>query len=167
MKLLATACGTLLATLAILSMATGQQQDRSQSKKDPGREEFAKFDGTWTLIKMEVEGKSLLEKREKAKLVIKDGKVTSDAKEAPEDGLELSKILDPSKKPKQITVPNFLGGDPKKGVTAIGIYELNGDELRICVEGVETANLKKREKERPTAFDSQQGLLLVFKRVKK
>ena len=135
---------------------------------DAVKKELAKLDGTWTLIKMEVDGKSLLEKdKPESKLVIKDGKVTSDAKEAPKDGAQLSKVLDPSKKPKQITVPNFEGGDPKKGVTLIGIYEVDGDELRVCVQAVETANLKEREKERPTALDSTQGVLLVFERAKK
>jgi uncharacterized protein (TIGR03067 family) len=117
---------------------------------------------------MEINDKSLLEKdKPESKLVIKDGKVTSDAKEAPKDGAQLSKVLDPSKKPKQITVPNFEGGDPKKGVTLIGIYEVDGDELRVCVGAVETANLKEREKERPTTFDSKEGMLLVYKREKK
>ena len=77
----------------------------------------------------------------------------------------MSKILDPSKDPKQITIPNFKGGDPKKGVTLIGIYELAGDELRVCATAVETDRLKEREKERPKAFDSKQGVLLVFERV--
>jgi uncharacterized protein (TIGR03067 family) len=135
---------------------------------DAVKKELARLDGTWALIKMEVGGKSLLEKdKPEPKLNIKEGKVTSDAKEAPQGGAELSKVLDPSRKPKQITVPNFKGGDPKKGVTLIGIYELNGDELRVCVQAVETANLKEREKERPTAFDSKQGVLLVFKGEKK
>jgi hypothetical protein len=36
--------------------------------------------------------------------------------------------------------------------------------LRVCVQAVETARLKERVKERPKAFDSKQGVLLVFKR---
>jgi len=168
MKLLATACG-LIAALTIVWMATGQQSDKDQAKKDSEKEKFAELDGKWTLVKMEVSGKSLLEKdKPEPKLVIKDGKVTSDAKGAPEDDVpELSKILDPSKDPKQLTIPNFKGGDPKKGVTLIGIYEVVGDELRVCTQAVETANLKEREKERPKAFDSKQGVLLIFKREKK
>ena len=151
-------CASLLWVLAFGS-------DRADAA---GKKELAKLEGTWTIVKMEINGNSLLEKdKPESKIVIKDGKVTSDAKEAPKDGAELSKVLDPSKKPKQITVPNFEGGDPKKGVTLIGIYELDGDELRVCVQAVETANLKEREKERPTAFDSKQGVLLVFKREKK
>ena len=64
---------------------------------------FAELDGTWTIIKMEIEGKSLLNKAEKWQLIIKDGKVTSDAKDALKQAIDLSKFLDPSKKPKTIT----------------------------------------------------------------
>jgi uncharacterized protein (TIGR03067 family) len=155
-------------TLALLAVTAWPTAAQEKEADDAVKKELAKLDGTWTVIKMEVDGKSLLEKdKPESKLVIKDGKVTSNAKETPKGGTELSKILDPSKKPKQITVPNFEGGDPKKGVTLIGIYELDGDDLRVCVQAVETANLKEREKERPTAFDSKQGMLLVFKREKK
>jgi uncharacterized protein (TIGR03067 family) len=138
----------------------------SQAAVQP-KNQFAKLDGTWTIVKMEIQGKSLLEKDGKGKLIIKDGKVTSDGEGAPKDAYELSKILDPSKDPKQLTIPNFEGGDPKKGVTLIAIYEVVGDELRVCAQAVETAKLKEREEERPKAFDSKQGVLLIFKREKK
>jgi len=157
-----------LLTSALLALAAWPAVAQQNEADEAVKKELAKLDGMWTIVKMEVDHKSLLEKdKPEPKLVIKDGKVMSEAKEAPKGGAELSKILDPSKKPKQITVPNFEGGDPKKGVTLIGIYELNGDELRVCVQVVETANLKEREKERPTAFDSKRGVLLVLKREKK
>jgi hypothetical protein len=49
-----------------------------------------------------------------ARLVIKDGKVSSVDKEAPKGGAELVIILDEAKKPKQFTVPNFEEGDPRR-----------------------------------------------------
>jgi uncharacterized protein (TIGR03067 family) len=103
------------------------------------------------------------------KITVKDGKITSDAKDVPQDEkLDSSTIkLDPSQKPKTITIPNVHGGDPKAGITLIGIYELQGDELKVCAQEVETAKLKEREKERPKAFDSKQGLLVVLRREKK
>ena len=122
---------------------------------------FAELDGTWTIIKMEIEGKSLLEKGEKWELVIKDGKVTSDAKNAPKEAVDLSKFLDRSKKPKTITYP-YEGK-----LTFYGIYEVKGDELRVCGDGVDTATEKNPEARRPKEFDSKKGLLLVFKREKK
>jgi uncharacterized protein (TIGR03067 family) len=129
---------------------------------DAGKKEAAKLEGTWTVVKMEVNGKSLLEKdKPEPRLVIKDGKVTSDDKQAPKGGAELSKILDPSKKPKAITLP--LEGSVK----FYGIYEVNGDELRVCGDGVDSAMEKKPEGRRPKEFDSSKGLLIVFKREKK
>jgi uncharacterized protein (TIGR03067 family) len=131
------------------------------------KQEWKKLEGTWTIMKMEIEGRSLLDKLKPVpKITIKDGKITSDAKDAPKDEkLDSSTIkLDPSQKPKTVTIANFHGGDPKEGITLIGIYELKGDELKVCAEAVETARLKEREKERPKAFDSKQGVLVVFRR---
>jgi len=131
------------------------------------KQEWKKLEGAWTLTKMEVNGKSLLEKDKRVpKMTIKDGTIISDSKDVPKDEkLDSSTIkLDPSQEPKTITIPNFEGGDPKEGVTLIGIYELKGDELKVCAEAVETARLKEREKERPKAFDSKQGVLVIFKR---
>jgi uncharacterized protein (TIGR03067 family) len=152
----------MLFALAACAFLAADQPDTEAIKQ-----EWRKLEGTWTVIKMEVEGKSLLEKDKPVpKFTIKDGKITSDAKDVGRDPkLDSSTIkLDPSQKPKTITIPNFHGGDPKKGVTLIGIYELKGDELKVCAQAVETANLKEREKERPKAFDSKQGVLVILKR---
>jgi uncharacterized protein (TIGR03067 family) len=126
------------------------------------KKELAKLEGTWVIVKMEINGKSLLEKdKPEAKLVIKGGKITSDAKEAPKGGLELSKVLDTSKKPKAVTLP--LEG----AIKFYGIYEVKGDQLRVCGDGVDTMTEKNPEGRRPKEFDNCKGLLLVFKRVKK
>jgi uncharacterized protein (TIGR03067 family) len=134
---------------------------------DAVKQEWMKLEGTWTVTQMEVEGKSLLEKGMPVpRMTVKGGKITPDSKDVPEgEKLDSSTIkLDPSQKPKTITVPNLKGGDPKEGVTLIGIYELKGDELRVCAQAVESAKLKEREKERPKAFDSKQGVLVILKR---
>jgi len=129
---------------------------------DADRKELAKLDGTWIVVKAEINGKSLLEKvKPEPKLVIKDGKVRSEAKEAPKDGVELSKILDPSKKPKTVTM-SFEGR-----IKFYGIYELDGDEFRICGDGVDIATEKNPEGRRPKEFDSKKGLLIVLMREKK
>jgi uncharacterized protein (TIGR03067 family) len=126
------------------------------------QQEWKKLEGTWTVIKAELAGKSLLEKNKPLpKVTIKGGKVTTVAK----DVLEHAPIkLNPSQKPKTIMIPNLHGGDPQKGITLIGIYELKADELKVCSQVVETARLKERERERPKAFDSEQGILVIFKR---
>jgi uncharacterized protein (TIGR03067 family) len=75
--------------------------------------------------------------------------------------VELAKVLDVSKKPKHITLP--LEG----AIKFYGIYEVVGDELRVCGDGVDTATEKNPEGRRPKKFDSTKGLLIVFKRQKK
>jgi uncharacterized protein (TIGR03067 family) len=51
-------------------------------------------------------------------------------------------VLDPGKKPKTIDI-KFTEG-PEKGNTSLGIYELDGDTLKIC--------LTITAKDRPTEF---------------
>ncbi len=125
---------------------------------DVNKQELAKLDGTWVVVKIEMNGQSLLEKNHspEQKLVIKGGKVTSGAKEA-----ELSKILDPSKKPKTIT------GPLDERLKFYGIYEVDGDEIRVCGDIVDTATEKNPEGRRPKGFDSKKGILVVLKREKK
>ena len=141
----------LLATLAFTADHAGGQDGKK----------FAELDGTWTIIKMEIQGKSLLKENEKWKLIIKDGKVRSDAKDAPKEAVDLSKFLDSSKKPATITYP-YEGK-----ITFYGIYDVKGDELRVCGDGVDTGTEKNPEARRPKKVDSKEGLLLVFKREKK
>jgi uncharacterized protein (TIGR03067 family) len=123
---------------------------------DAVKKELAKLEGTWTLVKAEMNGKSVLEKDAKTKLIIKNGKVT----DGPKGATDLSKILDPSKKPKTVTLPY-------EEAVFYGIYEVKGDELRVCGDGVDTAREKNPEARRPKEFDSKKGVLLVFKREKK
>jgi uncharacterized protein (TIGR03067 family) len=152
----------MLFALAAFAFVAADKPDTEAVKQ-----EWKRLEGTWTVTKMEVAGKSLLEKDKPVpKMIVKDGKITSGAKDVPGDEkLDSSTLkLDPSQKPKTITIPNAHGGDPRKGITLIGIYELQGDVLKVCAQEVETAKLKEREKERPRAFDSKQGVLMIFRR---
>jgi WD40 repeat protein len=76
----------------------------TETADDADKKELAKLDGTCILVMAEINGMSVVKKDKQPEptLVIKDGEVTSEAKEAPKVGLELSKILDPFKKPKTI-----------------------------------------------------------------
>jgi uncharacterized protein (TIGR03067 family) len=128
---------------------------------DQPKGKFAELEGTWVIVKMEIDAKSLLEKDEKWKVVIKDDKATFIPKTDPQaEPIVLAKVLDPSKKPKTVTVA-YEGK-----LTFYGIYEVKGDELRVCGDGVDTATEKNPEARRPKEFDSKKGLLLVFKREK-
>jgi uncharacterized protein (TIGR03067 family) len=127
---------------------------------DAAKKELAKLEGTWVLVKMEIDGRSLLEEGPPwPKLVIKDGKARFDAEKA--ETFPLAKVVNLSGKPKAVTVP-YEGK-----VTFYGVYEVDGDELRVCGDGVDTAQEKDPEARRPRKIDSKEGLLLVFKRQKK
>jgi uncharacterized protein (TIGR03067 family) len=129
---------------------------------DDAEKKFAELDGTWTLVKMEIDGKSFLGKGDRwPDLIIKDGRVGFGADGAPgAASWLLAKVVDPTKKPKAVTIA--WGED----VTFYGIYVVDGDELRVCGNGVDTALEKNPEALRPKEFDSTKGLLLAFKRQK-
>ena len=136
--------------LAMLGILAGYAVGQDKKK-------FADLEGTWTIVKMEAAGKSLLEKEEKWKIIIKDGKVTSDAKDAPKEGKDLAKYLDPSKKPKEVEL--ILAQGEK---TALGIYERSGDTYKLCYAAP--------GQDRPKEFSAKEGTrytLSVWQRKKK
>jgi uncharacterized protein (TIGR03067 family) len=65
--------------------------------------------------------------------------------------------LDPMRSPKHLDA--LLSDGPSKGKTMLGIYKLEGDAQTLCAAFPGKA--------RPTAFDSKQGTLIVWKRAKK
>jgi uncharacterized protein (TIGR03067 family) len=68
--------------------------------------------------------------------------------------------IDPTKTPKMVNIEYTTG--PDEGKTALGIYELTDDTLRIC--------RAIPEEDRPTEFASKAGsrhVLLVYKRLKR
>jgi uncharacterized protein (TIGR03067 family) len=105
----------------------------------------ASLNGTWTVLKAEADAKPEKEVLN-AKLTFKDGdklviKLATDDK--PLDMITVK--LDTSKKPKQI---DFIRSIDGRQETATGIYELDGDKLKLCVAEPEV-------KERPTEFKSK------------
>ncbi len=152
-------CSFSVLTSALL-LAAGPR-----SPPDSVQQEWTTLHGTWTLLRMEAKGKSLLEKDKPApKMVIRDGKMRWSPEGIFADADRSRILLDPGRRPKTIDIPNVLG--PGLDVTLIGSYQLDGDELRVCLEMIETAMLKEWEKtRRPTTMDGSQGVLLVFKKV--
>jgi uncharacterized protein (TIGR03067 family) len=64
--------------------------------------------------------------------------------------------LDPTQNPKAVDV--LITAGPLKGKTRLGIYKIEGD--------IETVCLAQPGKTRPTSFDSRQGAIHVWKRVR-
>jgi len=146
----------LLAVCVVTVLASGFSRATDQPA-----DKFTELEGTWILVKMEINGKSYLEPGEKWKLVIKDGTATFSTENATKaEPLLLAKMLNTSKRPKTITLA--FG----EMLTFYGIYEVVGDELRVCGVGVDTETEMKPESRRPKEFDGKEGLLLVFKREK-
>jgi uncharacterized protein (TIGR03067 family) len=139
----------------LLAAAVARPQDEA-SKSD-----LKKMDGTWKVTLHEMGGKKTTEdvnKKADVQLVIKDGKFTISfgGKEAGAGTIK----LDASKKPKTIDVTTTKG--PQEGKTMQGIYELKGDDMRVCFAQPGDA--------RPTEFGTKEGssqLLLGYKRVQK
>jgi uncharacterized protein (TIGR03067 family) len=121
--------------------------------------EVKKFQGTWTIESSKSGGKELPANELKGLIVTFEGD-----KHTVKKGDEVIQVgtqkLDPSKSPKTIDVTMTEG--PNKGTVMLGIYEINGDTLKVCFD--------PEGKKRPTEFKSAPGsenFVNVHKRVKK
>ncbi|OAI54878.1 hypothetical protein AYO44_14100 [Planctomycetaceae bacterium SCGC AG-212-F19] len=124
---------------------------------DPAAE-AKKFEGAWTMVSGEKDGKGLPEPSVKtAKLVIKGDQ--HDVRIG-DDTFKGTHKLDPTKKPKTIDATDTEG--PFKGKTVLGIYELDGDSFKVC--------FAEPGKDRPKEFSTKSGtghILHVWKKEKK
>jgi len=108
------------------------------------------LEGTWAITSAIHDGrKSAPEKIKSVRLTFAGDKLTVHG----DKGMESVFKLDAAKKPCQIDVTP--GDGPDKGTVLKGIYELKGDELRICIG--------KSGKDRPTEFASKEksGIILI------
>jgi uncharacterized protein (TIGR03067 family) len=135
-------------------LGTGGADDEAVEK------ELKKLQGTWKVTRMEVDGiKIPLKAFEKVAVVIAGDKLSFRDKGKTYEEVEC--VLDPSKKPREIDL-HYVSG-LKKGVVETGIYELQGDVLRIC-QLLKTA----KKKQRPSELESPKGSaqqLMVLKRM--
>ncbi len=138
-----------LSTLLTAGLFLGAAGARDDAKGD-----LEKIQGTWIVVSAEDSGgKAPDEAIKKLKLVITKDKITH---KFGDKTTNWSYRLEATKKPKWI---DLIEGDN----TTLGIYELEGDNLKICFpEG--------RKGERATAFESKPNsandILIVLKREK-
>ena len=124
------------------------------------KKDLERMQGTWLVVANEVDGQRAPEaeiKKADLRLTIQGNSFTYTAGGKPV--LEGSFTIDPAKKPKHLDAKGTL---PNGTMTkSIGIYELDGDTMRVCfVEG---------QGERPKEFKTAPGsnaILTVYKRVK-
>ena len=115
--------------------------------------DLAAMKGTWSIASAERDGKDVTDAT--VTLTVDGAKVV--VKRGDKQIFEGTAKLDASKSPKMIDVTQESDGD-LKGKTIPGIYELDGDTLKVC-----------SGKERPTDFTAAAGsvrFLRVYKRAK-
>jgi len=128
-------CAFLLAAAAFVAEA---------SFGDDAKEELKKLEGTWNLVMSEQDGmKSDPKFVKNGKMVIKGNEMTVYGGKVISSKAKIT--LNPSKTPKTIDAVQTYGGP--KGTKAPGIYELDGDTLKICFG----------EKQRPKDFTAKKG----------
>jgi uncharacterized protein (TIGR03067 family) len=132
----------------------------SDAKDDAIKKDRKKYEGTWQVVSLEVDGNKTNEEDAKKILVINevDGKWVIEVEgKVVERG---TSVIDPTKKPKTVDLATTEGEN--SGKTVLGIYEFGDDTRKVC--------LAQSGKERPTEFSAPAGsghILAVLKRVKK
>jgi RNA polymerase sigma-70 factor (ECF subfamily) len=159
-SLLALLLGLVAGGAVLVSYRAGAVEPaRQKEARAPKDGDKRKLQGTWYTVSVESHGMKIPEARILAKgvrLVVEGDRWT--LKEMQGDADKKYMVgLDPAKNPKAIDVVYKTG--PNKGKTSLGIYELDGSTLRICVG--------EPGDPRPTKFDGGGTYTLeVFKREK-
>jgi uncharacterized protein (TIGR03067 family) len=150
---------TLLTLSGVLGVALLGWSAAGADEKADLEKEVKKFQGTWTFESSEAGGQALPPDSLKGLVLIFEGN-----KHTVKKGDEVIQVgtqkLDPTKSPKAIDVTMTEG--PNKGAVMLGIYEIDGDTLKVCFD--------PQGKKRPTEFKSPPGsqyFVNVHKRVKK
>jgi len=129
--------------------------------KDEVKKELARFEGTWKWVSLESEKEKLsADALKDPRLKLTGDKFVVTGENAENAVMSGTFKVDPTKKPKTIDV-TFSDG-PQKGKTFLGIYELEEDIYKVCVD--------PEGKSRPTEFAIKPGsgyVLELLKREKK
>ena len=119
MKPLASVCG-VVAALTVVCMATGQ--DKDEAKKD-----LDKLQGSWRVVSSQVgDEKASADEVARRKVTVKGNVLTYDFGNERKEKREGTLKLDPKTKSLDWTA-TF----PEAGPTALAIYEVKGDDLKI------------------------------------
>jgi uncharacterized protein (TIGR03067 family) len=125
----------------------------SDQPKEKAKEEKQKLQGTWKLLSITQDGQESDKSNDDIQLIFSGDDFS--AKVPSGDDHKGTFKVNPASKPRAIDI--MLTEGPEKDKTAEGIYELKGDELRLCIA-------KPGNKGRPTEFASKpdSGILLVI-----
>jgi uncharacterized protein (TIGR03067 family) len=119
------------------------------------KDELKKLEGSWDVVGIEAGGMAVpAGKGAPEKLTIKDGKMTG-------FGPEVSLSTDATKKPKWLNMTFTREG---KEATINAIYELDGDELKICMPlAPKKGSGVAFENKRPEGFETKGKTEMVIK----
>jgi uncharacterized protein (TIGR03067 family) len=122
--------------------------------KDVAKKDLAKLQGTWTAKTVIYNGKDFLaDGKGGFRFVVKDDVAVIEGNKAVKKEYARIKLkLDPSATPRLVDIT--VGGGSQAGAVIEGIYELKGDEWRICARVL--------GKERPLEFGSPEGSSIVL-----
>jgi uncharacterized protein (TIGR03067 family) len=139
----------ILITVCLLVSGYGAQQSAGPS------DDLEKLQGSWAFVSLEVEGSKLPDAMlSGSKIIIKGENFKSISAGITYEG----KIkIDRNSTPK--TLDLIFTEGPEKGRTSTGIYELDGDNLKIC--------LSLAGSTRPTEFASKPGSGFAFETLKR
>lgn len=148
-------------SVLLLIVTLAWANEPKSPKEDPMAAEKKKLEGTWEGYAVDGRGEKPNQGPVHFRVIIKDNKISAVDLGSPDKNKDMgsgSYTLDPSKTLKEIDATGIvLPG--KRERTFLGIYELDGDTLKWCVD--------HRAKERPTEFRTASGkYLLILKRQK-
>jgi uncharacterized protein (TIGR03067 family) len=140
---------TLAALIAFLLIAAAAPDDEAKKER-------VKLKGTWSVVSAETNGEKVPDLETKDIKMVFDGDKFIPKKG--EQGKPATFVLDPTKKPKTIDI--IIPEGNEQGQAMQGIYELNGDDLKLC--------FNRPGKERPTEFagKAKETVLMLLKRDK-
>jgi uncharacterized protein (TIGR03067 family) len=142
-----------LAVFAALFAVHGHASDQADGKRG-----LEALQGEWEVVEVNANGTDRTEELKKMGFKITFQGTTMRIPGKPGKSPEFTVTLDAAKEPKVIDMLPTNG--PFKGQTLAGIYDLKGDELRLCMPN-------QPKEERPGSFFSDQGSGLGVFRMKR
>ena len=153
-------CGAAVLAIVSLFAAVWSQAADGKAKEEAVAKDLLAFKGTWRMNSKEVDGKKFSEEEIKDVIATTDGSGRCWVRRGDKLIGEGTAKFDPTTKPKTIDI-TFTEGE-HKGKTCLGIYEIDGDTLRVCVA--------RPGDERPADLSAKAGsghILVVYQREKK
>jgi uncharacterized protein (TIGR03067 family) len=147
-------------TATALVLVAGLLTAAADDKQEATKKDRELMQGHWTVVSLVRNGMDVPQAQGIKVSIDADGNAAHlPSEKEPMPDLKGKITIDPSKNPKTIDLVVVEGS--RKGQTMAGIYEIDGDTLRICRPGP--------GKDRPTEFSSKEGSgcdIITYKRDK-